>query len=143
MTDTNRRNSTRIPVAKKAHVVMPDNSSFSFPVCDISMAGILLAGTTQFPLGIYCTVTFEEQLTTRSVTLSFAGQLIRKDKDVIAIRLLGTDKSTFDLLQTIILYEINDPVSFCEELTDNVQMTLYRTPEAMRNLQPYETHMSH
>lgn len=143
MTYTDRRNSTRIPVVKIANVVMPDNTSINYPVRELSMTGILLAGSTDFPLGIYCTVTLEEQLTTRSVTLSFAGQLVRKSQDVIAIQLIGTDTKTFDILQTIILYEITDPVSFCEELTDNFQMQFYQPLETMRNPLTHETQTSH
>jgi len=143
MTHTNRRNFTRIPVDREAQVIMSDNSCANYPVCNISVAGVLLAGSTDFPLGTYCTVTLTEKLTTRSVTLHFTGQLVRKNEDIIAIQLLETDQKTFDLLQTIIIYEITDPVSFCEELTDNIQMELNQPPPpaAMRNSLINEIHM--
>lgn len=141
--DMNRRNYTRIQIVRKAQVIMPDNTSINCPVHDISLTGILLEGSTDFPLGIYCTVILNEELSTRSVTLNFAGQLVRKDIEHIAIQLLETDQKTFDLLKTIILYEIPDPVSFCKEITDNMQMELYQTPEAMRNSLINGIHMSH
>jgi len=143
MTYTNRRNFSRFHVDREAQVIMPNNSCTNYPVCDISMEGILLTGTTDFLLGTYCTVSLTEKLTTCSVTLNFTGQLVRKSEDVIAIQFLGTDQKTFDLLQTIILYQITDPVSFCEELTDNIQLDLNQPPATMRNSLINEIHMPH
>lgn len=133
MKSNNRRNFTRIPMVRSAQIIMPDNTRTTYPVRDISLTGIQLDGSTNYPLGIYCTVIIEEHLSTMSLNLRFTGRILRKTDKRIAIQLVGTDQRTFDLLQTIMLYESTDPVSFCEEFTDNNPINLYRDSAAVKN----------
>ena len=140
MTQLNRRNYTRIQMVKSAQLIMPDNTCLTYPIKDISLAGLQLAGSTEYPLGIYCTVILEEHLATLSCQLTFTGRICRKEDGSIGIQLIGTDQKTFDLLQTIIMYKSDDPVSFCEELTDNYPFDLYQNSEAMKSSAPGGTY---
>jgi len=142
MKQINRRNFSRIPMVRTAQLILPDNSRTALPVQDLSLAGMLLGGGTEYPLGIYCTIIFDEQLSTRSVSLVFTGKIVRKTDDTIAIQLIGTDQKTFDLLQTIILYESSDPVTFCEELTEDYNMHLYQDSDAVRQSMADGNYMS-
>jgi hypothetical protein len=118
MEDSERRQNTRVAFTATVDV---DFSEQKFSGCasqDLSVKGVFLAGVRNQALGDRCDLTLSLSGTSSELCLRIKGEVVRVEKDGVALRFHEMDLDSYYHLKNIIYYNAEDPDDITEKLMD-------------------------
>lgn len=104
----------RIPLVRIVGINFDDYQR-NYPTEDISLAGMFITGQINQHVGTKCTISLTERWADEQFSMNLTGIIARNELNGIAIQFAEMSQETSDLLQTVLLYSCNDPMSLCEE----------------------------
>ncbi len=104
----------RIPLVRMVEINFHDHQR-SYPTEDISLAGMFIVCQIKQQAGAKCTITLTERWADEHFSMNLTGIVTRNELNGLAIQFAEMSQETSDLLQTVLLYSCNDPMSLCEE----------------------------
>jgi len=105
----NRRQYTRVPVSRNVHLVF-GTKEYTYPLANLSLSGMYVQGDIQQQPGDICTISLTASRSGTEIAVSAVGYVVRVDQDGAALRFSSMSMDSFLFLQTILLYEADDPV---------------------------------
>lgn len=115
MGEKNLRMHDRIDLARTIAIRFADGFSAVCQTKDISLTGMFIKGNLRQLPGTPCSVTLSERWSTVNCQLNFRAKVARNGDCGIALQYTEMEGTTYNLLQTLLLYGCNDPLSFGEE----------------------------
>lgn len=113
----------RIPLVRMVEITFP-NHQCNHPTEDISLAGMFIAGEFKEKPGTPCSITLKEKWSEHLFSMEFASTVTRQETDGIAIQFAEMSQKTSDLLQTVLLYSCDDPLSLGEEFANGCPFSI-------------------
>lgn len=111
------RRHERIRLVRMVEISFP-NHQCNHPTEDISLAGMFIAGKFKQNPGTPCSITLKEKWAEQLYRMEFASTVTRRESDGIAIQFAEMSQEASDLLQTVLLYSCDDPLSLGEEFAN-------------------------
>ncbi len=124
MTQNHGRKHARVNFSSLAKITFADQSSESFPIKDISLAGLSLLCEKQFFHGEQCVIELTEKWDRTSYAFTILGKVIRSTDRGVAVEFMSMHPHTFMMLQTSLLYRCNDPLILGEEFAGTCPVIL-------------------
>lgn len=124
MIENHGRKHARVNYSYLAKVTFSDQTRETFPIKDISLAGLFLLCQNQFFLEEQCVIELTEKWTRASYTFTIRGRVIRSTDYGVAIKFVSMHPDTFMMLQTSLLYRCNDPLALGEEFAGTCPVIL-------------------
>jgi hypothetical protein len=121
----NDRNNNRIFISRMVGVTFKNSESKICPIRNISLSGIFIVGQFSNKVGSTCTITLHKDWANRQFVLDLCGSVTRVEKNGIAVSFTEMDLNTFYLLQTLLLYESNNPAAMGEEFTKDCSFAIH------------------
>lgn len=123
LSNNSGRKHTRVPFSRMVGINFNDYQR-NYPIEDLSLAGLFVAGQFNQQPGTPCTVTLTERWSEELFSMNFAGIVTRHEVDGIAIEFAEMTHEAYELLQTILLYSCEDPLEFGEEFANDCPFTI-------------------
>lgn len=115
MVAINRRGNLRIHLERLVGVSFAGARATLHRSQDLSLTGIFLLGADSPADSTPCTLTMRECWARHEVLLRLAGRVIRRDANGLVVVFTEMSRSSYELLQTLLLYQSNDPSAMGEE----------------------------
>ena len=88
-------------------------------MCNLSMGGVCLYGSTSLKPGDICSFELHEDGPDFCRIVKVCARVIRTDSDRLALEFVTMDKDDYMFLQTLVLYNTDDPLGVVTEFQDN------------------------
>ena len=88
-------------------------------VRNLSMGGVCLQGSTSFQTGDICFFELHEDGPDSCRIIKVCARVIRIDSDNLALEFVNMDVDNYMFLQTLVLYNTDDPLGAVTEFRDN------------------------
>lgn len=124
MTQNHGRKHARVKFSSLAKITFADQSSESFPINDISLAGLSFRSQNKLFDDEECCIELTENWDRTSYTFTIRGKVVRTTDRGAAIKFLSMQPKTFMMLQTSLLYRCNDPLALGEEFAGTCPVNL-------------------
>ncbi len=98
-------------------------------VRDISLSGVYIAGHFEEKEGDTCIIELSQSGVDMPVDLQATGSVVRVDEGGIAIEFISMDHDSLLSLQTILLYEAEDPTLLGSEFVKNISFEVVEVEE--------------
>ena len=115
MLTVNRRGYLRIPLERMVGVSFAGARSTLHRSRDLSLTGIFLFSADSPAGSPPCALTIRESWAKRQFLLRLAGRVIRQDSSGLVVVFTEMSPTTYELLQTLLLYQSIDPSAMGEE----------------------------
>lgn len=139
MSTNNGRINKRIPLLRSVAITVNKSQARLYATKDISLSGMFILGKfIHNPRGV-CTIALQESWADRQFILNLVGKVTRLDWDGIAIRYTEMDQETYSLLQTLLLYECNNPTTMGEEFVQDCSYAVWDSRIDEKHLQIAES----
>ncbi|MCI5146486.1 MAG: PilZ domain-containing protein [Candidatus Electrothrix sp. AR3] len=93
-------------------------------VSNISLAGVYVNGHFEQQVGDTCTLELRQGGPNAQLDLRAKGSVVRVNGEGIAIEFISMNHSSLLFLQTVLLYEAEDPMLFGSEFIQNISFEL-------------------
>ncbi len=118
MTDQERRKRTRVPFQVLASLQAADGDvHIDCETKNLSVSGVLVLGAVGLTVGSRWTIKLVGGLQNSAFCLWMEGKVARKVNNGGAIAFVDMDEDCYALLQTIVLYNADDPIAAAEEFS--------------------------
>jgi len=115
MVTSNRRGHLRIPLERMVGVSFAGARATLHRARDLSLTGIFLFGDDSPANSTPCALTIRACWAKRQVLLRLAGRVVRRDRSGLVVVFTMMSPTTYELLQTLLLYQSFDPAAMGEE----------------------------
>ena len=113
-----RRRYSRVPVNKSGWLIVEDNKQHVENINDLSIGGARLQGTGSWRPGMQCELELVENISQSPQIIKLSAEIIRVHNGELALKFIDMDKESYMFLQTILLYNVEDPLQIVTEFQD-------------------------
>jgi hypothetical protein len=119
LTGKERRRYSRVAVNREGWLTAQDEKQHFEQITNLSMGGVCLRGKSSFRPGDLCTLKLHEDGRHTTRIIEFCAEVIRASDDTVALKFVQMDVDSYMFLQTIILYNADDPLGIVTEFQDD------------------------
>jgi hypothetical protein len=116
MAHDERRRSTRVLFRTTASLVFGDKSYLNHATADLSVKGVFVLGIEGYHPGDKCDVELRLSGVSDELVLSMQGEVVRVQKEGIAVKFCEIDLDSFYHLKNIVYYNSENPDELTGEL---------------------------
>ena len=113
-----RRRYSRVVFDRGSWLTDHDRRQRFDQVCNLSMGGACLQGSTSLRAGDMCDFELHEEGRTFCRIVKFCARVIRTGSNKLALEFVNMDVDNYMLLQTLVLYNTDDPIGIVTEFQD-------------------------
>jgi len=106
-----RRKRTRVPFTIKARLVAPGVKRQECETKNLSVNGVLIVGAAETKVGSLCGIELFGTLKNSSFRVRIKAKAIRTTENGAAFAFQKMDEDCYALLQTVVIYNAEDPVA--------------------------------
>ena len=114
-----RRRYSRVVFDRSGWLTAHDKRQHFAQVCNLSMGGACLQGSTSLLPGDICDFELCDDGRNSGRIVKFCARVIRTGSDKLALEFVNMDVDNYMLLQTLVLYNTDDPLGIVTEFQDN------------------------
>ena len=114
-----RRRYSRVVFDRSGWLIDHDKRQRFDQVCNLSMGGACLQGQTSLRPGDMCDFELHEDGPISSRIVKFCARVIWTGSDKLALEFVNMDVDNYMFLQTLVLYNTDDPLGVVSEFQDN------------------------
>jgi len=114
-----KRKDARVIFTRTVKVFSQGELKGQFPVRNLSMGGLFIAGATELPVGQECHLELYEAGNRSCLLITFNATVRRQTEDGIGVTFTNMEDDSFMFLQTMILYSSDDPIGVAEHFLEN------------------------
>lgn len=111
------RQHQRIELFRMAGITFLGHPRQIYQTRNISLTGISLTTQLDLPAGTPCSITLAERWSDQVFVMNFTGKVVRPTQDGLAIQFTEMALKPYSLLQTVLLYGSNNPLSLGQEFS--------------------------
>ncbi len=116
MSEDNWRRYVRVRFEKLTDILFVDSYPIHNPIINLSLSGMFIEKKCELEnTNSPCTITFAKRWSQKILHFVLLGNVVRTDRSGIAINFTEMTHNSFVFLQTLLLYEYNNPVKVGEE----------------------------
>lgn len=114
-----RRRYSRVVFDRSCWLTDHDKRQHFDQVCNLSMGGACIQGPTSLRPGDICDFELHEDGPSFCRIVKFCARVIRTGSDKLALEFVNMDVENYIFLQTLVLYNTDDPLGVVTEFQDN------------------------
>ena len=114
-----RRRFFRVSCQHNAWLITEKSKQQPVKLRNLSMGGVSLYGRSRLHLGDTCKIEVRQKKHNFSQVVKFYSRVVRADKEGYGLEFVQMDDESHMFLQTMILYEADDPLSVVTEFQDD------------------------
>ncbi len=109
----------RVVFTRTVKLIIGGEKLGQFPARNLSMGGLFIEGDKlDFPVKTPCKLELYETGKQSSLILKFSANIVRCDKNGIAVEFKDMEDDSFMFLQTMVLYASDDPVGIVQDFLE-------------------------
>lgn len=114
-----RRRFFRVSCDHNAWLITEESKQHHVKLTNLSMGGVSLYGKSSLNLGDTCRVELYQEKQNVSQTVKFSSRVVRANNHEYGLEFVKMDDESHMFLQTMILYDADDPLSVVSEFKDD------------------------
>lgn len=114
-----RRRYSRVAVHRGGWISGQDEKQRFDQIRNLSMGGACLKGKNKFRPGDSCSLELHEDGRHSTRIIKLCGRVIRSSSDNLALKFVHMDLESYMFLQTMVLYNAEDPLGIVSEFQDD------------------------
>ncbi|MDU9049669.1 MAG: PilZ domain-containing protein [Candidatus Electrothrix sp. Rat3] len=120
----NKRQFTRLHIQLDADLDFGSQRYYRHPVEDISLGGLYVNGEFHQQVGDICTISLNHSEIDEILEIHAACSVVRSNAQGIGLEFLSMKLDDFCHLQTVLLYQADDPATLGTEFVNNINIEL-------------------
>lgn len=124
----NKRKFTRVDIGQQVKL---DFEGISYDTCkikDMSLTGMFVVGTINQKIGDECTIKFSQATTETNYYFKARAKIVRMTDDGIGIEYISMPFDSYSFLQTILLYESDNPLEIGSQIPEDCPFKITSDP---------------
>jgi c-di-GMP-binding flagellar brake protein YcgR len=113
-----RRRYSRVPVNKSGWLIVEEKKQHIESIKDLSIGGASLQVCASFRPGMQCELKLVENVRQAPQVIKLSAEIIRVHNGELAVKFVDMDKESYMFLQTMLLYNVEDPLQIVTEFQD-------------------------